>query len=460
MECLEGDVDHLGGLFETAKTAPDERVLRSWCFDRMRVAVGKMKATDVVEQMCQNNPQWAKDKAEKRVFQAGSLMAHRQAFEEFGADSQVLQWLDQGGYEVKLSSRLLKEKAVEGKQAVSIEKRNGGTARENEDGLRVVIMEVVPKGSYEVMKDRSGVDNVLPTNLAPKPSKEPPWRLISNAMLVNEFLELCSVRYETLKTVPLVVQKNDWIFSIDLTDTYHQFLLVGENRRLFGHPVLITTAQLLALQEAGKPPEGFVRREVKPGYFELIVRPVGIPMGFKNACAIWAKISRVLTAKWRRAGKRLVHLLDDTMFAFSGDLSFEEAGGVRDGMWADFEAVAAQINWKKSLLTPSKCLRYLGMLVDTQQYRFFVPADKVEKLKVLVEEMVTVKQGGGNPEATFRQLARVLGKFLSMRIAVPTVAMMTHDCYLLLRPEGEWDSTTVLTPAVVEELVGVMDWIV
>ena len=157
VECLKGDAGHLGGLFETAKTAPDERVLGSWCFGRMREAVGKMKAADVVEQTCENNPQWAKDKAEEQVFQAGSLMAHRQAFEEFGADSQVLQWLDQGGYEVKLSSRLLKEKAVEGKQAIGIEKRNGGTARENEDDLRVVIMEVVLKGSYEVVKDRSGL---------------------------------------------------------------------------------------------------------------------------------------------------------------------------------------------------------------------------------------------------------------------------------------------------------------
>jgi hypothetical protein len=316
------------------------------------------------------------------------------------------------------------------------------------------------KGSYEVVKDRSGVDNVLPANLAPKPSKEPPWRLISNAISVNEFLELWSVRYETLKTVPLVVQKNDWIFSIDLTDAYHQFLLVEESRRLFGHSVLITAAQLLVLKEAGKLPEGFVKKEVKPGYFELIVRPVGIPMGFKNACAVWTKIARVLTAKWRREGKRLVHLLDDFMFAVSGDLSFEEAEAVRDEVLADFEAVGAQINWKKSLLTPSKCLRFLGMLVDTQRYRFFVPADKIEKLKILVEEMVTVKQRGGNPEATFRQLASVLGKVLSMRIAVPAVAMMTHECYSLLRPEGEWDNTTVLTRAVVEELVGVMDWIV
>ena len=128
VECLEGDADHLGGWFETAKTALDEHVLGSWCFGRMREAVGKMKAAYLVEQTCENSPQWANDKAEKQVFQAGSLMAHRQTFEEFRADSQVSQWLVRGSYEFKLSSQLLKERATEGKRAVGIEKGNGGTA--------------------------------------------------------------------------------------------------------------------------------------------------------------------------------------------------------------------------------------------------------------------------------------------------------------------------------------------
>ena len=67
--------------------------------------------------------------------------------------------------------------------------------------------------------------------------------------------------------------------------------------------------------------------------FELIVRPVGIPIGFKNACEIWTKISRVLTAKWRREGKRLVYLLDDFIFAVSGDLSLRRRRLCEMGCW-------------------------------------------------------------------------------------------------------------------------------
>ena len=245
-----------------------------------------------------------------------------------------------------------------------------------------------------------------------------------------------------------------------MTDAYHQLLLTEESRRLFGHKLRLTREQVVELERVGKLPEGFKRVEIEPGLFEVFVRPVGIPMGFKNACAVWTKIARVLTAKWRREGKRLVHLLDDFMFAVDGDLSVEDACKVRDDVLADLAAVGAQVNWKKSILTPSKCLRFLGMLVETVSYRFYVPEDKIEKLNRLVEEMLCVNAEGGYPEATFRELASVLGKVLSMRIAVPAVSMMTHECYKLLRPEGEWDNSVKLTTAVVEELMHVVEWIV
>ena len=57
----------------------------------------------------------------------------------------------------------------------------------------------------------------------------------------------------------------------------------------------------------------------------VFVRPVGLPMGFRNSCAVWTKITRVLTTKWRREGRRLVHLLDDFLFTVDGSKSREEA---------------------------------------------------------------------------------------------------------------------------------------
>ena len=113
---------------------------------------------------------------------------------------------------------------------------------------------------------------------------------------------------------------------------------------------------------------------------------------------------------------------------------------MRDAVIAVIEAVGDQTNWKKSILKPCKCLRFLGMLVDSISYCFYVPQKKVMKLKALVSRMVATDSAEELPETAFRKLASVLGKNISMQIAVPSLAMMTFECFALLRPEGEWET--------------------
>lgn len=126
--------------------------------------------------MHESNPQWAKDRAAGAVFEASRMVSHkefRDKMEEFGADSEVLAWMDQGGCKVCLSKEKVRELGKEGLQPLGLNKRNGGRAREHGEDLRTVVMEVLLKGSYEVVTEE-GVDNVIPMNLAPKPGKDPP----------------------------------------------------------------------------------------------------------------------------------------------------------------------------------------------------------------------------------------------------------------------------------------------
>ena len=47
------------------------------------------------------------------------------------------------------------------------------------------IIQLLEQGSWEAVKVGSTV-NIIPLNLAPKPGAKPPWRLIVNAIEVNE----------------------------------------------------------------------------------------------------------------------------------------------------------------------------------------------------------------------------------------------------------------------------------
>ena len=180
-------------------------------------------------------------------------------------------------------------------------------ALENAEGLGVVVLEVLLKGAYEAVLEED-VDNVLPLNLAPKLSKVPPWRLIHNCMALHDFVKLWSVRYEGLCIVPLVVSPGDRLFSVDATDAYYQLFLHESSRRLLGASIRLTQQQILQLHEAGKLSKGF-SWDRSADLVQIFVRPCGLPMGFRNLCAIWTKLSRVFIVKWRRVGKKLVHLL-------------------------------------------------------------------------------------------------------------------------------------------------------
>ena len=128
---------------------------------------------------------------------------------------------------------------------------------------------------------------------------------------------------------------------------------------------------------------------------------------------------------------------------------------MRDNILSDLMRAGVFVNWRKSVLTPCKCLRFLGMLVDSVAYKFFVPADKVEKLQALVRDVTD----GNQPELSFRQLASILGKVMPMQIAVSAVKMLTKECYAALRPGDNWEAQALLTEAVLEELAEVVRWI-
>lgn len=450
-ECLDPDCEELGGFFEGAECAPDERVLGSWVQEALVEGIRGLEhgqqPEGPVEMTWESNPEWARQRHKEQVFTAGRLHQFVEAWRLAGADATVLSWLEEG-YRIEVGEPDPESEALPGGWQ-GIDKRNGGVAREHLDDFRRVVMDVLQKGAWEVVREEE-VCNKMPMNLAPKVGKEPPWRLILNCKDLNEFVRLWSVRYETLKTVPLVVAQGDWLFSVDFTDAYYQIFLHLASQRLVGAAIELTQEQLRCLGELGLLPEGFVwDRQVL--LVEVRVRPRGLPMGFRNSCAVWTKVTRVLTTLWRRKGFKLVHLLDDLLFSVSG--TFEDACRVRDEVLADLERLGVFVNWKKSVLTPSFCLRFLGMLVDSAAFKFFVPRDKIEKLHEIVKTM------GQQPEATVRAIASVVGKIMSMQIAVPAVRMVSAGLHALIRPEGDWDRAQEVTEQLVLELCEAVRWV-
>ena len=80
------------------------------------------------------------------------------------------------------------------------------------------------------------------------------------------------------------------------------------------------------------------------------VRPKGLPMGFKNSCAIWTKIFRTLTRKWREQGFALIHYMDDLLFSAPTQ---EECDRIRKVVLKDIIELGMAPSLGKTMGTPA-----------------------------------------------------------------------------------------------------------
>ena len=218
------------------------------------------------------------------------------------------------------------------------------------------------------------------------------------------------MKYEGHHTTPLSVKREDLLFSVDLQSGYDAVLLTEASRGLFGAKLRISAAGLARLREGGKFCEEAVLREFKDGSAEVLIRPQCLPQGFVNSCGVFTKLTRQLCKLWRARGYRLVHLLDDFLFAAA---SLEEAQQMRAAVLQDLESLGFFVNWDKAVLQPSRRVLFLGFIVDSLRMRFFVPRRKLQELEALITIFKASRE-----DTTFRQMAKIAGEMISIALAI------------------------------------------
>jgi len=169
-------------------------------------------------------------------------------------------------------------------------------------------------------------------------------------------------------------------------------------------------------------------------------------MGFKNSCAIWTKIFRTLTRKWREQGISLIHYMDDLLFSAS---SQEECDRIKGIVLKDLVELGMAPSWAKTMGYATQRVKFLGVIVHSKLMRFFIPGERLDKLEAAAEAVRT-----GGSKAAMKELSSVAGKVMSMSLAIPAVKLLTKECYRLIRPSnGGWDSEVEVTPELKEELL-------
>ena len=244
-------------------------------------------------------------------------------------------------------------------------------------------------------------------------------RLVLDLRHVNEYLRHCKFRYENLKTLEKIFDREFYFANFDLKSGYHHISINEADFQYLGFAWDFN---------------GTLR------YFVFLV----IPFGLSTASYVFTKMVRPLVKKWRGGGIRCVVYIDDGIFGSPRKLVTAYAClQIRD----DLENAGFTINEEKSHLYPTQVGRWLGFIIDTVDFQFKVPEDKLSKLITLLA--IEVRQ----EKTSARKIAKIAGNIIAMGPAIgPLTRLFTRQMYSFIDRTFTWDGSEILSQHVLEEL--------
>jgi ribonuclease HI len=240
----------------------------------------------------------------------------------------------------------------------------------------------------EQMLQKHAIEEVNPTTpgfystffLVPK--KDGGQRPVLNLKGLNHFVKVKTFKMVTLQVVLSHLQKGDWMASLDLKDAY------------FHVPV----------QPGFRP---FLRFEFLGKVYQFKV----LPFGLSTAPRVFTKILAPVIGLLHRRGIHIYPYLDDCLIVAKSRDQLIQAIGVTQQVLMD---AGFLINFKKSYLTPTQRLKFLGLDLDTTLATAVLPEDRALELAKCCQSFMKVGQ-----YQTVRTFLRLLGLMAATLLAVP-----------------------------------------
>ncbi|CEP08889.1 hypothetical protein [Parasitella parasitica] len=252
------------------------------------------------------------------------------------------------------------------------------------------------------------------------PKKDGGIRPVFNLKRLNQYLHHAPhFKMETLREVSLMIHRNDYLVSIDLSDA---FLHIGP------HP---ESRRFLRLKWNGQ-----------------IYQYRTIAFGLASSPYIFTKVYRPILEHLRSQGIRISAYLDDWLLvADNKELALQQSQMV--------VSLLRQLGWlvnrKKSVLTPTQQLEHLGFVLHTRKMTAALPLKKLRDIRRPTKQVLD------KPD---RQRHRVIHS-LTMRIQAATFAVFPARLYTrhllyyknqTVKTDTDWDTPRTLDPASLQEL--------
>jgi len=213
-------------------------------------------------------------------------------------------------------------------------------------------------------------------------------RPVLNLRPLNRYVPARSFKMETIKSVCNMLQKNDYLTSIDLADAFLHILIHPSHRKY------------LQFQWNGKQ-------------YQFRVLPFGLSL----SPLVFTKVLKPVLRWARRLGIRISAYIDDLIIAAkTKELSKEHTRLV----YAKLVELGYKVKETKSHLEPTQELDHLGFHLNTRDMTLAVPKTKLRNIR---REAMKLRAAG---TTTVRALSSFIGKAMATTAAVFPARLMTQ----------------------------------
>ncbi|CAI7850748.1 unnamed protein product [Closterium sp. NIES-53] len=293
--------------------------------------------------------------------------------------------------------------------------RNHVRANTHATFTRTAIQELIETGAAVPMP-ATELTCISPLNVVEQKDK---CRFILDLRKVNANLIVPKFKYEGLSHVADLARVGVWMFSIDLKSGYQHIDIHPSCRKFLGFEFDKCTYAFRSL-----------------------------PFGLATAPFVFTQLIKQLARRWREQGIRVIPYVDDILFLCQSKAHAQE---ICQRVILDLKEAGLVINAKKSQLSPSRRLRFLGVELETDTGRFSIGPDRRASLHSTIQNLLSTSNACR--PVPVRHMAKITGMLASMGVALgATARAFSHAMLQVINDAPSWKSSVVIPPSAAAEL--------
>lgn len=252
--------------------------------------------------------------------------------------------------------------------------------------------------------------------IVPKPNGK--YRPVINLRHLNKFVHYDHFKQETFKVVLDLLQKNDYLTSVDLKDAY------------FSIPI-----------------HSDYQKYLKFVWNDKMYKFVCVCFGLKSAPFLFTKVLKPVFAMFRQKNIRCSYYIDDSL-----NMNQDEAVCQNNTKFIveTLDSLGFTVNFTKSSLIPVQRIVFFGFIIDSVEFKVYLTEEKVQKIltkaRLLLEKGVVI----------VRELASFIGLIINAFFAVFEAPLhyraLERNKLVGLGPEGDFDNEVILSDSSIQEL--------